>query len=89
MKTIQDRTLPVEDHYIRQMIEFDTAGLDQCDEGDSNEHHNLRIVVCMTVQGSRRLLDAQYIQSDIGFKRIIGFEEFELASFDRDSNTSK
>jgi hypothetical protein len=42
----------------------------------------------MSKEGSKRLLQAQYIQSDIGFKRVIGFVEFELASLDRDANTS-
>ena len=42
----------------------------------------------MSPEGSRRIAKAQYVQSDIGFKRVVGFHEFELASFDRDENTS-
>ena len=46
------------------------------------------LFVCMSPEGSRRIVKAQYVQSDIGFKRVVGFHEFELASFDRDENTS-
>jgi hypothetical protein len=48
----------------------------------------LRMVVCMSKTGSQRLIRAQYIQSDIGFKRVAGFYEFEIAALDRDANTS-
>lgn len=46
------------------------------------------MVVCMNKAGSKRLSEAQYIQCDIGFKRVVGFYEFELAAMDRDANTS-
>jgi hypothetical protein len=42
----------------------------------------------MSEEGSKRLLRAQYVQSDIAFKRVVGFYEFELAAMDRDANTS-
>jgi hypothetical protein len=42
----------------------------------------LRMVVCMTPSQSRHLLDAQYLQSDIAFKRVVGYYEFELAGWD-------
>ena len=42
----------------------------------------------MTKESSHCLLDAQYLQSNIGFKRIIGFYEFELRGLDLDSHTS-
>lgn len=48
----------------------------------------LRIVVCMSKESSRRLLRAQYVQSDIGFKRVIGFQEFELGGFDQEAQMS-
>lgn len=48
----------------------------------------LRLIICMTKESSARLLEAQYLQSDIGFKRIIGFYEFELGGLDWDSRTS-
>jgi hypothetical protein len=49
----------------------------------------VRILICMTREGSKRLLGAQYIQSDMAFKRIVGFYEFELAAVDQISNTSR
>ena len=48
----------------------------------------VQIIICMTQEGSKRLLGAQYLQSDMAFKRIVGFYEFELAAVDRISNTS-
>ena len=56
-------------------------------EGDSD--HVVQIIICMTQEGSKRLLDTQYLQSDMAFKRIVGFYEFELAAVDRISNTSR
>lgn len=38
----------------------------------------LQIVICMLKENSKQLLDAQYIQSNIGFKRVVGWKEFEL-----------
>lgn len=49
----------------------------------------LRIVVCMTPESSRRLARAQYVQSDISFKRVVGFLELAIGGFDRDAQTSK
>ncbi|KAG6917541.1 hypothetical protein DXG01_002177 [Tephrocybe rancida] len=63
-------------------------------DGDNNEDERtdptqpLRIVICMTRAASHRLLKAQYLQCDIGFKRVVGFQEFELAGMDRTSNSS-
>ena len=48
----------------------------------------VRILICMTREGSQRLLQAQYLQSDMAFKRVVGFHEFELATIDRINNTS-
>lgn len=80
------------ERYIRRIIEIPSDEL-QPEEDDiysqADSSDNLRIVVCMTKSGSERLLRAQYVQSDIGFKRVVGFHEFELATFDRDANTSR
>jgi hypothetical protein len=48
----------------------------------------------MFPESSRRLNDevkesGQYIQSDIAFQRVVGYEEFELAGMDRDANSSE
>ena len=88
---MQDRTLPSSEHYIRAILELaDPADQPPNDEDDSEgSEKNLRIVVCMSPEGSSRLLRAQYVQSDIAFRRVVGYQEFELATFDRDANTSK
>lgn len=41
----------------------------------------------MSKASSIRLLEAQFLQSDIGFKRIVGFQEFELGGRERGSGT--
>ena len=93
MKRQQDENSSPEDHYIRRMLEIEEES-DGGHEGwdrDSNSaecNKNLRIIICMSRAGSERLLRAQYLQSDVAFKRIVGFYEFELACIDRDANTS-
>lgn len=62
---------------------------DDADIEGSSTDNSLRIIICMSPEGSRRLQSAQYLQSDIGFKRVVGYHEFELACIDRDANTSK
>lgn len=74
------------------MLEIDPQNLESYEEDDPEVHQyesdHLRIIVCMSCEGSKRLLNAQYIQSDIAFRRITGFHEFELAAVDRDAKTS-
>lgn len=57
---------------------------DDFDDEDSCEANigetPFRVVVCMLREASRQLLQAQYLQSDIAFKRVVGFQEFELGS---------
>lgn len=59
------------------------------EEEDQNESRiseaPLRVIVCMLKENSHRFLNEKYIQSDIGFKRIVGWKEFELGA--RDSIT--
>ena len=91
LKAQQDLHVPHAEHYIRKIIEItDAQGEHDEDEplapGGSNI---LRIVVCMSPEGSKRLLKAQYLSSDISFKRVADFYEFELACIDRESNTSE
>lgn len=90
LKQLQDEKLPVEDHYIRLILELDNDALEEHEEDDQAlpEDKVTRIIICMGREGSLRLRKAAYIQSDIGFKRIVGFDEFEMASMDRDANTS-
>ncbi|PPQ84978.1 hypothetical protein CVT25_010531 [Psilocybe cyanescens] len=93
LKDYQDAHLPSEEHYIRRVIDLPHDTLDVHDEdepGDlgNSETENLKIVVCMSKEQSRRMHGGQYMQSDIGFKRVIGFHEFEMTSMDRKANTS-
>ncbi|KAJ6467409.1 hypothetical protein C8R45DRAFT_938748 [Mycena sanguinolenta] len=94
LKSYQDTKLPKEHHYIRRTLAL-PAHSDPTDSDDEEfspqacKDDRLRIIVCMTPEASRRLLaSGRYLQSDIGFRRIIGFKEFEVASMDRDANTS-
>ncbi|KAJ7861200.1 hypothetical protein B0H14DRAFT_2576152 [Mycena olivaceomarginata] len=71
--------------------ELDPSTLDVHIEDEprtSNDSLSLRFVVCMGSEGSQRLLRCQYVQSDIGFRRVTGFYEFELGGWDRDAQTS-
>ncbi|KAF8160165.1 hypothetical protein BJ912DRAFT_866014 [Pholiota molesta] len=88
---LQEYELPLEEHYIRQVIQIphDGVALHEEDEpSDFGQGNTLRIVVCMTPEASRRMAQAQYLQSDVGFKRVEGFYEFEIGILDRNSNMS-
>ena len=50
--------------------------------------NDVRMVICMALEESWRLLEMQYAQSDIAFKHVVGFYEFEIASIDHINNTS-
>ncbi|KAJ7902430.1 hypothetical protein B0H13DRAFT_2335594 [Mycena leptocephala] len=91
LKRQQDDTLPPHQRYIRVILELDNATLPAHDEDDDQPpatDNKTRIIVCMAPDSSARLRKAQYLESDIGFKRIVGFDEFEIAGMDRDVNTS-
>ncbi|KAF4593638.1 hypothetical protein EYR40_008426 [Pleurotus pulmonarius] len=87
-KEKQDRDIL---QYIRLAEEFnlpesDTDGDDDTSAIDSCSP--FRMVICMFPEASRRLARAQYLQCDIGFKRIVGFQEFELGGMDEESHTT-
>ncbi|KAJ7886628.1 hypothetical protein B0H14DRAFT_2338160, partial [Mycena olivaceomarginata] len=90
LKRLQDEHLPKEEHYIRVMLELDDNTLPVHEEDDPPVigETTTRIIICMTPDASHRLKTAGYLQRDIGFRRIVGFHEFEIASMDRDANTS-
>ncbi|KAJ7722544.1 hypothetical protein B0H14DRAFT_2642118 [Mycena olivaceomarginata] len=91
LKEWQDANLPAEDHYIRCILDLPDFPTDEFDTDPSSGPEpakNLRLIVCMTPNGSRRLQQSQYLQSDIGFQRIEGFHEFEIAAMDSFANTS-
>ncbi|TDL21177.1 hypothetical protein BD410DRAFT_724512 [Rickenella mellea] len=79
LKRSEDETLKVEDQYIRVLIE---------EKPDAEDSKPLRFVVCMTPSSSRRLVLAQFIQSDISFKRAPGYLEFELVGWDHQKNVA-
>ncbi|KAJ6463274.1 hypothetical protein C8R47DRAFT_992713 [Mycena vitilis] len=91
LKRLQDETLPVHRHYIRVILDLDHNALPHHEEDDDeppSPDKNTRIIICMSPDSSARLQKAQYVESDIGFKRIVGFDEFEIAAKDRDAKTS-
>lgn len=65
----------------------DDDNLDDDGPTDSGSDSTFRVVICMTREQSRRLALAQYIQSDIAFKRVAGYQEFELGGVDRENKT--
>jgi hypothetical protein len=92
LKDLQDARLPASEHYIRRLMIFDNDSIPKHEEDEDDLHFKdtkLRIIVCMSPIASRRLLEhGRYLQSDIAFKRIVDFLEFEMACMDRDANTS-
>ena len=83
LKEVQDNTLDSGLHYIRYIEEIPDATLVAHDEDEPDEiKEPLRIIICMTKISSRRLAQAQYLQSDIAFKRVAGFFEFEIGGLE-------
>ncbi|KAJ6617105.1 hypothetical protein B0H10DRAFT_1948621 [Mycena sp. CBHHK59/15] len=79
------------DQYIWCFIDLDSTDLPSHPEDELQKtlgSSRLRFIVCMGREGSERLLTSQYVQSDIGFKRVVGFYEFELAGWERDAHTT-
>lgn len=70
------------------MEEIPDGVLSVHDEDEVGEcREALRIIICMSKSSSQRLLEAQYLQSDIAFKRVTGFLEFEIGGLDQNSRT--
>ncbi|KAK7026224.1 hypothetical protein R3P38DRAFT_2948380 [Favolaschia claudopus] len=92
LKEWQDTHIDADEHYIRRIIEVPDFPLDEFDAenpiASGSPASTLQIIICMSRTGSERLLKAQYIQSDIAFRRIEEFLEFEMAAMDRIANTS-
>jgi len=94
LKKQQDENLPLGERYIRYIAEFPAPGQlmsrDDADVDDTPDDAQtpFRIIICMSKQNSIRLLSAHYVQSDIGFKRIAGYQEFELGGLDQSSRIS-
>ncbi|GBE78483.1 hypothetical protein SCP_0113720 [Sparassis crispa] len=100
LKAVEDATCSPEDTYIRYMAELSEEALNAGEEfisedlegQDSMEPEaasdKMRIIICMTKEQSRRLIKAQYLQSDIAFKRVVGYKEFELGGWDGENKTA-
>ncbi|KAG7090286.1 hypothetical protein E1B28_011884 [Marasmius oreades] len=95
LKKQQDSLLDTSDRYIRivREIPIESHGNDDIEEISEADvlgqtGNTLKMVVCMTTEGSQRLASAPDIQSDIAFQRVLFFYEFELAALDRDTNTA-
>ena len=83
LKECQDRDLSPELHYVRYVGEVPVTTIAIHKEHEPEE--SLCIVICMTKESSRRLLHAQYLQSDIAFKRIAGFLKFEIGGWNENA----
>ena len=89
---MQDKTLEPDHQYIQRMEKFSLEGVDidedddpeDCDGGVRNFIH---VIVCMTPVNSQRLLRAQFVESDIAFKHVSGFLEFEIGGLENGSWT--
>lgn len=92
LKEIQDERLPPHSRYIRHIEEipahnictYEEDDLDAVDPRDNVKP--IRIVICMDGAASHRLALAQFLQSDIAFKWVTGFFEFEIGGLDRGTN---
>ncbi|KAJ7636168.1 hypothetical protein B0H17DRAFT_1149566 [Mycena rosella] len=89
LKVEHDTNLPEEEHYICVILELNNNNLPVHEEDDKpgEPGEKTLIIICMSREGNQWLqLYGAYLQSDAGFKRIVGFDEFELAAMDRDAN---
>ncbi|SJL06250.1 uncharacterized protein ARMOST_09586 [Armillaria ostoyae] len=93
---IQMQTTHPSDIYIRIVEEMTWAQLELFGEYQdptdplplNSSDQTFWIIICMNPQRSHDLLQATAVQSDIAFKRVTGYKEFELVSFDRQSLSS-
>ncbi|KAK0471633.1 hypothetical protein IW261DRAFT_1571923 [Armillaria novae-zelandiae] len=95
MKRIQDEEEGTP--YIRVIKRMSWHSLrhewDEADESDDEEgplsgsdDDCFRLIVCMLPERSQDFLQAKWVQCDISFKRVPGWNEFELVSVDRETN---
>ena len=83
LKECQDHDLSPELHYVWYVGEVPVTTIAIHEEDEPEE--SLWIVICMTKKSSRQLLHAQYLQSDITFKCIAGFLEFEIGGWNENA----
>ncbi|KAK1236202.1 hypothetical protein PQX77_000554, partial [Marasmius sp. AFHP31] len=83
LKQTEDQTLPPHERYIRYAEEVPLS------DEEPGTADPFRLAVCILAENSKRLVqDARHVQSDISFKRVSGWLEFELGGFDRTTNGS-
>ena len=90
MKKCQDEELSADEAYICYTADLlSSLGniIHDKDELADSQNHN-KIIVCMSKKSSQQLVNNQFLQSDISFKCIVGFHEFELGGRDFTSHTS-
>ncbi|KAK7053091.1 hypothetical protein VNI00_004412 [Paramarasmius palmivorus] len=85
LKAVEDRTLPPEKRYIRFAEEI---RLSDSDSDSELSGEPFRLIICMKPENSLRLVrDGRHVQSDIAFKRIPGWLEFELGGRERTTHS--
>lgn len=91
LKKCQDEELPPDEAYVRYAakLPFLNDVVHDEDEPTDSGSDAIHVIVCMSKDSSQHLLKAQFLQSNIGFKRIVGFQEFELGGKDPGSRTGK
>nr|GAT44274.1 predicted protein [Mycena chlorophos] len=93
LRRLHQLNLSVGEQYIRRMICVDRNTLQRHPDSDedvliASDQDAFRMVVCMTPAASMRLHESgQFLQSDISFKRVNGWYEFEMGCMDRRVNT--
>ena len=89
MYCLQDKKLSVNKVYIHYAAELHSSLSNIIYDEDevTDTKTPIYIIVCMNKESSQRLLDTQFVRSDIRFKCIVGFQEFELGGRDFTSQT--
>ncbi|KIJ44845.1 hypothetical protein M422DRAFT_251830 [Sphaerobolus stellatus SS14] len=85
-KKIQDATKPTEDHYLRFIGTFSKT--DDSPMPLDTKDECICLIVSMFPGSSFRLVHNHYLQSDIAFQSITGYEEFELEGWDEETSIS-
>ena len=90
LQQVQDAEFPLALHYIQYIAEVPLNSMTTHDEDDYTDNEELlQMIICMSRESSQKLLAVQYLQSDIAFKRVAGFLEFEISNLNQDTKISK
>lgn len=74
--------LPVNKRYIRCAETHVLTAPSVARRSRSASSSSLQLVICMTPQMSWRLMQAKRLSIDTSFKRVHGWQEFEIESWD-------